>query len=116
MSNINNTINYIELPLLKKAETQQFYKQVFGWEFTDWGPNYIGFSKAGINGGFNGESGVQPTAPGVLLVLYVRDLDKTLDKITQAGGKIVQAIYEFPGGRRFHFQDPNGNELAVWSE
>lgn len=116
MPNINNSINYIELPLQDNAATKQFYNQVFGWEFTDWGPNYISFSGANINGGFNGESGVQATAPGVLVVLYASDLEKKLEEVTNAGGKITQPIYEFPGGKRFHFQDPNGNELAIWSE
>ena len=116
MSNINNSINYIELPLVKNAETKRFYSQVFGWEFTDWGPNYISFSGANVDGGFNGESGVSPANPGVLVVLYANDLKQTLGEVTKAGGKIIQPIYEFPGGSRFHFQDPNGNELAVWSE
>lgn len=114
--NINNSINYIELPLVKNAETKEFYSQVFGWTFTDWGPNYLSFSGANVDGGFNGESGTQSSSPGVLIVLYVSDLAKKLEEITKAGGVIKQPIYEFPGGKRFHFLDPNGNELAVWSE
>jgi predicted enzyme related to lactoylglutathione lyase len=116
MSNKNNSINYIELPMVNNAETKKFYKQVFGWEFTDWGPNYISFSGANIDGGFNGEGDVQISIPGVLVVLYASDLIQKLENVTKAGGKISKPVFEFPGGKRFHFLDPNGNELAVWSE
>jgi predicted enzyme related to lactoylglutathione lyase len=115
MANIDRTINYIEFPVNKIEETKRFYHSVFGWEFTDWGPSYISFTGAGIDGGFNGESGVEPAKPGILVVLYADDLDATLDKVKGAGATIVEDIYEFPGGRRFHFHDPNGNELAIWS-
>jgi predicted enzyme related to lactoylglutathione lyase len=116
MSNKNNSINYIELPMVNNAETKKFYKQVFEWEFADWGPNYISFSGANIDGGFNGEADVQISSPGVLVVLYANDLIQKLEVVTKAGGKISKPVFEFPGGRRFHFLDPNGNELAVWSE
>ena len=116
MSNKNNCINYIEFPLVKNAETKQFYGQVFGWDFTDWGPNYLSFSGAGIDGGFNGENGVQVSAPGVLVVLYADDLAQKLMQVEKAGGKVVKPIYPFPGGERFHFLDPNGIEIAIWSE
>lgn len=116
MINRNNTINYIELPLLKKAETRRFYNRVFGWQFSDWGPEYIGFSGAGVNGGFNGEDGAVVSPPGVLVVLYASDLAEKLRAVENAGGKITRPVYGFPGGERFHFLDPNGNELAVWSE
>ena len=115
MANIDRTINYIEFPVNKIAETKAFYQQVFGWQFTDWGPNYISFSGAGIDGGFNGESKVEATKPGILVVLYADDLEATLDKVRAAGAEITAEIYDFPGGRRFHFRDPNGNELAIWS-
>jgi len=114
MSNKDNSINYIELPMVKNAETKKFYGQVFGWEFTDWGPNYISFSGANIDGGFNGDGEV--SSSGVLVVLYANDLKQKSADVTQAGGEISKSIYEFPGGKRFHFRDPNGNELAVWSE
>ncbi len=116
MPNIDNSINYIELPMRKTAETKEFYARVFGWEFTDWGPNYVSFSGAGINGGFNGEDDASITTPGILVVLYASDLDKKLAEVVGAGGEITRPIYAFPGGKRFHFADPNGNELAVWSE
>ncbi len=116
MDKRNNSINYIELPMVNNAETKKFYKQVFEWEFTDWGPNYISFSGANIDGGFNGEGDARISSPGVLVVLYANDLNHKLESVTKAGGKISKPVFEFPGGKRFHFLDPNGNELAVWSE
>jgi len=116
MSNKDNSINYIELPMVKNAETKKFYHQVFGWEFTDWEPDYISFSGANIDGGFNGEGDAQVSSSGVLVVIYAKNLNQKLEDVTQAGGEITKPIFEFPGGKRFHFRDPNGNELAVWSE
>lgn len=116
MTNVNNSINYIEFPMTDNAGTKAFYGAAFGWEFTDWGPGYISFTGAGIEGGFNGLNEADVTPPGVLVVLYADDLSAALAAVEGAGGKIVKPIYEFPGGRRFHFRDPNGTELAVWSE
>ena len=116
MSHKDNSINYIEFPLVRNEETKKFYHQVFGWEFTDWGPNYISFSGANIDGGFNGESDTKVSGSGVLVVLYASDLNQKLADVTKAGGEISKPIFEFPGGKRFHFRDPNGNQLAVWSE
>jgi hypothetical protein len=112
----DKSINYIEFPMRKNAETKAFYGQVFGWEFTDWGETYISFAGAGIDGGFNGEAEIEIAVPGVLIVLYAKDLEGILKTIKNAGGEIKKPIFEFPGGRRFHFKDPNGNELAIWSE
>lgn len=89
-----------------------FYSAAFGWSFTDYGASYAAFSE-GLDGGFDG-SATGETKP--LPVLYAEDLEAALDAVKQAGGKIVQPIYSFPGGRRFHFADPAGNELAVWSK
>ena len=116
MANENNTINYIELPLVDSAATQAFYTRVFGWVFTEWGPDYISFAGAGIDGGFNGLDAAKIGPPGILVVLYATNLAAKLAEVEAAGGRIVKPIYEFPGGRRFHFRDPNGTELAVWSE
>ncbi|MZH03185.1 MAG: VOC family protein [Nitrospinae bacterium] len=116
MSHKNNSINYIELPMVNNAETKKFYNQVFEWEFTDWGPNYISFTGANIDGGFNGEGDAKISSPGVLVVPYADDLNEKLESVKKAGGKISRPVFEFPGGKRFHFTDPNGNELAVWSE
>ncbi len=118
MTKTNNSINYIEFPLVKNDETKKVYSQVFGWEFTDWGPDYISFAGAGVDGGFNGADGTTVSAQGngVLVVLYADNLPQTVDNVKAAGGEITKPIFEFPGGKRFHFLDPNGNELAVWSE
>lgn len=116
MDNIDRTINYIEFPLLDGAATRRFYETVFGWTFQEWGPNYLSFSGAGIEGGFNGEDKTQVTKPGVLVVLYSSDLAAILTAVTAAGAEIVRKAYDFPGGRRFHFKDPNGIELAIWTE
>ncbi len=102
--------------MIKNTETKKFYNEVFEWEFTDWGPNYISFSGANIDGGFNGEGDARVSSGGVLVVLYASDLNQKLESVTKAGGEISKPIFEFPGGKRFHFRDPNGNELAVWSE
>jgi predicted N-acetyltransferase YhbS/predicted enzyme related to lactoylglutathione lyase len=107
-------IDYIEFPATNIADTKKFYSEVFGWEFTDYGPTYTSFSDGRLGGGFTTDAGV--TAVGVLIVLYSRELEIMHDKVTKHGGKITRETFEFPGGRRFHFSDPNGNELAVWSD
>ncbi len=116
MPHIDKTINYIEFPLTNPAETKRFYEAAFGWTFEEWGPNYLSFSGAGIDGGFNGEDKRPVGAPGVLVVLFAQDLEATLESVKHAGAEIVHDIYSFPGGRRFHFTDPNRNELAIWAE
>lgn len=116
MPHIDKTINYIEFPLVNAAETMQFYGTVFGWKFQEWGPNYLSFNGAGIEGGFNGEDEVPVQRPGVLVILFSDNLEKVLTEIKSAGATITREIYTFPGGRRFHFTDPNGNELAIWAE
>lgn len=116
----NLRMDYIEFPATNVEATKKFYTQVFGWEFTDYGPGYTSFHDGRLGGGFNtdaqpaGAGGAQTR--GVLVVLYATSLDDTRAKVIAAGGKIVREIFDFPGGRRFHFSDPNGNELAVWSE
>lgn len=113
--NVDRTINYIEFPLVDKAATMAFYEKLFGWTFQEWGDSYISFSGAGVEGGFNGVDGVPVTSPGVLVVLYADDLQAMRSAVLDAGRPITTETYEFPGGRRFHFTDPNGNELAIWS-
>ncbi len=115
--NKHNTINYLELPAHNFNKTKRFFKQVFGWQFVDYGPDYMAFENAGIDGGFYRSSLSSRTESGsVLIVFYSSNLTETLSHVEAAGGMIVKPIFSFPGGRRFHFQDPNGNELAVWSE
>ncbi|MCA9294805.1 MAG: VOC family protein [Phycisphaerales bacterium] len=111
----NGGIDYIELPAADVAKAKRFYGEAFGWTFQDWGPGpqYVSFSNAGLEGGFRvGEAAAQG---GALVILYASDLDAMEQRVIDAGGTIG-AKHEFPGGRRFHFTDPNGNELAVWSE
>lgn len=110
-------INYIELPSRDLEATKRFFGAAFGWSFVDYGPEYIAIENAGLDGGFFKSDKVAATANGsVLVVLYSATLEETVDKVKSAGGRIVQDIFSFPGGRRFHFTDPNGNEYAVWSE
>jgi uncharacterized protein len=116
----NFQMDYIEFPATNIEATKKLYNQVFGWEFTDYGPGYTSFNDGRLGGGFNSESqhaGADgKTTRGVLVVLYATSLDDTRAKVIAAGGKIVRETFDFPGGKRFHFADPNGNELAVWSE
>ena len=110
-------IDSIELPGPDLPATKRFYAQVFGWTFTDYGPEYVGFKdgRAGGReaGGFNPERKVVRGGP--LVVLYATDLPAMARKVKAAGGEVLEH-HEFPGGKRFHFRDPNGNELAVWCE
>jgi len=107
-------IDYVELPTASTDRAKQFYTGVFGWKFEDYGPDYTSFFDGRLGGGFTKE--VAPPSRGLLVVIYARDLEAVQKKIVTAGGKIVKEIFSFPGGRRFHFTDPDGNELAVWSE
>lgn len=116
MSARENTINYIELPMTDIAATKSFYGSVFGWTFQDWGETYISFHGAGIDGGFDAITPTNEPRSGAVIILYSDQLEAKRDQVTAAGGKIIQDIFTFPGGRRFHFQDPNGNELAIWTE
>ena len=113
-----HAIDYVEFSVRDLPEAQRFFAAALGWSFTDYGPTYASFSsaEAGIDGGF--EQVDAPPSPGgrVLVVLYASDLEATQAKIEAAGGRITKPTYAFPGGRRFHFSGPDGNEMAVWSE
>jgi predicted enzyme related to lactoylglutathione lyase len=110
-------IDYVEFPARDIEKTKSFFTGAFGWEFTDYGPDYTSFSNQGVNGGFYKSDKYSSTASGsTLVVFYSRELENTQAKIEKAGGNIIKPIFSFPGGRRFHFTDPNGNEFAVWSE
>jgi predicted enzyme related to lactoylglutathione lyase len=114
----NEKINYLELPSKDISKTKQFFSDVFGWEFVDYGPEYCSFSKStGLDGGFYFSDQHCSTDNGsALVVFYSDDLTKIADKIERHQGKIIKPIFEFPGGRRFHFTDTTGNEYAVWSD
>lgn len=110
-------INYVEFPAKDISVAKSFFSQVFNWEFEDFGPDYTAFSNQGLNGGFFKSDQCCNTRNGSpLIVFFSLELEATLVKIKSAGGKIVKPIFSFPGGRRFHFTDPNGNEYAVWAE
>lgn len=110
----NTHINYIEFKANDLQKIKDFYSATFGWSFTDYGPTYVAFSDSGLDGGF--EKTEEKVINGALIVLYHENLEQIKDKVGQAGGTIVKDIFSFPGGRRFHFTDPSGNELAIWSD
>lgn len=115
---LHHAINYVELTVTDLDAAKAFYSAAFGWAFNDYGPEYAGIVAAdgeGEAGGLALASEARP-AGGPLVILFSEDLDATERAITAAGGRIVEGPYEFPGGRRLHFADPSGNELAVWAE
>ncbi len=114
MTEKDRRIDYIELPTVDLIEAKRFYGEVFGWKFVDYGPEYTSFNDGRLDGGFRKESIVQRGGP--LIIIYSINLELIKDKVKSAGGTIVKDIFEFPGGRRFHFTDPSGNELAIWSD
>lgn len=110
-------INYVEYPAKDMEATKTFFTAVFGWSFVDYGPDYMSFSNAGLDGGFYKSDLSASTESGsALVVFYSNELEQTQTKIEEAGGSIIKPAFSFPGGRRFHFSDPNGNEFAVWSD
>lgn len=110
-------INYIEIPSTDIELTKKFFSAAFGWSFVDYGSEYVAIEDAGLDGGFFKSDQTSLTDNGsVLVVLYSNNLEETLEKVVLEGGKIVQDIFHFPGGRRFHFCDLTGNEFAVWSK
>lgn len=110
-------IDYVEFPAKDLKATKRFFTQAFGWKFTDYGPEYSSFANEGINGGFFKSNKKSSTETGsALIIFYSEVLEATQKKVEDAGGKIIKPIYSFPGGRRFHFTEPSGNEFAVWSD
>lgn len=116
MTSHHHTISYIEFSVSDMAEAKRFYTQAFGWSFNDYGPDYAGIRKddGGEAGGMRLVESV--TRGGPLVILFSSDLEASLQAVRDAGGEIVTEPFSFPGGRRFHFTDPSGNELAVWAE
>lgn len=110
----NKHIDYLEFKSHDLEQTKSFYNQCFNWKFTDYGPTYVAFENSGLQGGFELTS--NPIQSSILPVLYHNNLEEIQTIIIKNGGKIVKDIFSFPGGKRFHFEDPSGNELAIWSE
>lgn len=119
-SSNNHRIDYVEFSVGDIGRSRNFYGEAFGWSFKDYGPSYCEFSDGRLTGGFalsgDGNPGGPIKAGGALVILYASNLAETQRRIEQAGGKVVKPTYAFPGGRRFHFADPDGYELAVWSD
>ncbi len=110
-------LDYVEFPARDLAATQRFFERVFGWKFENFGADYCAFADQGLDGGFYRSELYASTRNGsALLVFYSEDLEATLARIEQAGGRIEKPVFHFPGGRRFHFCEPSGNEFAVWSD
>lgn len=107
-------IDYIEFSVADVARAKKFYGEVFGWTFKDYGPVYCEFGDGRLTGGF--AKGEASGSGGPLVILYADDLADAERRVKGAGGRIVKPAYGFPGGRRFHFADPDGYELAVWTK
>ena len=112
----NLKIDYVEFQTPAIGASKTFFSRAFGWGFVDYGPEYQAFdpATAGLDGGLTDLIEGEPTPP--LVILKTDDLEGALKSVTEAGGEIVKPIFAFPGGRRFHFREPGGNVLAVWSE
>lgn len=116
-THVPNTIDYVEFPASDRpqmARARQFFSAVFGWSFKEWGDDYIDTATSGIMSGMNADSTHRTARP--LVVVYVEDLEVAHARVVAAGGQITRPIFSFPGGRRFHFTDPAGHELGVWSD
>jgi predicted enzyme related to lactoylglutathione lyase len=112
-----NTIDYIEMPSRDLTETKRFFTALFGWSFVDYGPDYAAFDDGRTTGGFfksEKTAGVESGAP--LIVFYHTELEQMQKKVVDLGGTIAKEIFDFPGGRRFHFIEPGGGEFAIWSD
>lgn len=117
MSHTHHAIDYLELTVRDLAAAKAFYSAAFGWAFTDYAPTYAGIQGAEREQGGLSQGEPAPGGAGApLIVLYSEDLGASLAAVKAAGGEIVTEPFEFPGGRRFHFADPSGNQLAVWAK
>ncbi len=116
VTHAHHAIDYIEFTVTDVAAAKKFYGAAFDWSFTDYGPTYAGIKGPAGDRESGGFTQGTPTKGGPLVVLFSQNLDDTLRRVREAGGKISKDPFEFPGGRRFEFLDPAGNELGVWSE
>lgn len=107
-------VDYIEIPVTDLDKTREFFTQLYGWEFQEWGPDYYSFNDGRIDGGLRRAEEPAPSS-GVLLVFYTEDIDRDYARVKELGATISQETFDFPGGKRFHFVDPAGTEYAMWS-
>ncbi|MBT8092713.1 MAG: VOC family protein [Gammaproteobacteria bacterium] len=110
-----NRIDYVEIPVTDLAKARDFFAAMFGWTFREWGDDYMSFKDGRLDGGFR-RAEEPPSQESVLLVFYSEDLERDVDRVKALGATISEDIFPFPGGRRFHFIDPTGNQYAIWSE
>lgn len=117
---VDRKIDYVEFYAMDLDAIEAFYSKTFGWQFTDYGPDYRAFCDDKIDGGFaktnNPDVKSSSVNGGALVILYAKDLEATRDRVLEFGGQIFKDIFSFPGGRRFQFLDPHGNELGVWTD
>lgn len=109
-------IDYVEFASIDPDASRAFFEQVFGWQFQAYGPDYLAFNDGRLDGGFYRSTAPAAAEAGPLVVLYADDLVPVIERIRAAGGEIVKPVFGFPGGSRFHFREPGGTTLAVWSE
>ena len=109
-----HAIDNIEFNVSDIQRSKAFYGTALGWTFTDFGPTYCEFSDGRLKGGFTTGEAVRPGGP--LIIVYTHNLMQTQREIIAAGGTVTRPVFDFPGGRRFHFSDPDGYELAVWTQ
>jgi predicted enzyme related to lactoylglutathione lyase len=107
-------VDYIEIPVTDLDKAREFFGSLFGWEFQEWGPDYYSFNDGRLDGGLRRADEPAP-ASGVLLVFYSADIDRDYKRVQELGATISQEIFDFPGGKRFHFTDPVGTEFAMWT-
>jgi predicted enzyme related to lactoylglutathione lyase len=107
-------VDYIEIPVTDPAEARDFFVKLFGWSTQEWGDDYISFNDGRLDGGFRRSE--KPAPNGVLIIFFSEDLERDRDRVIALGATISQDIFDFPGGRRFHFVDPLGTEFAFWAE
>jgi len=111
-----NQINYIEFPAADFESAKEFYGTLFDWTFEHFGEDYLAFNDGHLDGGFYKSTKKVKAEDGApLVIFFTKDLEKLQGRVTAAGGNICVPTFSFPGGRRFHFNDPHGNELAVWT-
>ncbi len=109
-----NRIDYVEIPVTDLHKARDFFSALFGWSFQEWGDDYWSFNDGRMDGGFR-RAGEAAPPTGVLVVFFSEDLERDFDRVQALGATISQPMFDFPGGRRFHFVDPTGNEYAIWS-